>query len=350
VDFPRTRALLDAATAEGATPAATIEVGRASGMLWTHAAGTLTYDADSPAAHVDTIFDLASLTKPIATGSLVMQHARDGRLDLDAPVATILPAWSDIAHGQITVRHLLDHSSGLPAHARFWEHARGKLAFADAIHAQALERPPGISSVYSDLGFITLGFIIERVGGAPLEVQFSALRLGGDGELGFLPAPALIDRIAPTEFDSWRGRLLRGEVHDENAAALGGVAGHAGLFGTATAVGSFARLVLRTFREETALGTPELMRLFAAESAVPGSSRALAWDRMRPSSSCGTRLSASAIGHTGFTGTSLWIDPDKDRYVVLLSNRVHPTRENQKFVAVRPRIHDAVDEDVECGT
>ena len=350
MNFPRTRALLHAAVAERATPAVTIEVGRASGMLWTHAAGTLTYDADSSAAHVNTIFDLASLTKPLATGSLLMQHVRGGRLDLDAPIADVLPAWSDAAHRRITVRHLLDHSSGLPAHARFWEHARGESAYAEAIHAQPLDRAPGTTAVYSDMGFIVLGFLIERIGGASLEAQFNALRLDSEGELGFLPPPSLLDRCAPTEFDPWRDRLLRGEVHDENAAALGGIAGHAGLFGTATAVGSFAQLVLRTFREDTALGTPALMRVFAAESSVPGSSRALGWDRMRPSSSCGTRLSASAIGHTGFTGTSLWIDPDRDRYIVLLSNRVHPTRENQTFVSLRPRIHDAVAEDLGHGT
>ena len=140
----------------------------------------------------------------------------------------------------------------------------------------------------------------------------------------FTPPRDAIDRIAPTEYDAGLARVIRGSVHDENAAALGGVAGHAGLFGTVSDVGVFARLVLRTFHEPTSLATPELMRTFARQSGVAGSSRALGWDTMRPTSSCGTRFSATAIGHTGFTGTSLWIDWERDVYVVLLTNRVHP--------------------------
>ena len=136
--------------------------------------------------------------------------------------------------------------------------------------------------------------------------------------------------------------MIHGEVHDENARALGGVAGHAGLFGTAGDVGAFARLVLRTFHEPTGMGTPSLMRTFAARCQVPASSRALGWDTMRPTSSCGSLLSADAIGHTGFTGTSLWIDHARDLYVVLLTNRVHPTRTNDAHLSLRPRVHDAI--------
>jgi CubicO group peptidase (beta-lactamase class C family) len=141
--------------------------------------------------------------------------------------------------------------------------------------------------------------------------------------------------------------MLVGEVHDENAAALGGVAGHAGLFGTVAAVGQFAALVLRTFEATTALASPALMRVFATKTGVTGSSRALGWDTMLPTSSCGTRLSPSAIGHTGFTGTSLWIDPDRDLYVAFLTNRVHPTRQNEALARLRPRVHDAVIADLE---
>jgi CubicO group peptidase (beta-lactamase class C family) len=152
-------------------------------------------------------------------------------------------------------------------------------------------------------------------------------------------------RTAPTEYDTWRGRLLVGEVHDENAAALGGVAGHAGLFGTAPAVGIFARRVLRGLRRLPAndpFAEPDLLARFVRRTDVPGSSRALGWDTMLPTSSCGHEMSARAIGHTGFTGTSLWIDPDWDVYVVLLTNRVHPTRENHKIQALRPALHDAI--------
>jgi CubicO group peptidase (beta-lactamase class C family) len=201
-------------------------------------------------------------------------------------------------------------------------------------------------SVYSDPGFMLLGFALEEAAKAPLDAQFRPLA-AALGEIGYLPDPALLDRIAPTEEDPWRGRLLRGDVHDENAAALGGVAAHAGLFGTAQAVGAFARLVLRTFREATVLGTPDAMRIFATRSNVPESSRALGWDTMRPTSSCGMRMSQTAIGHTGFTGTSLWIDRENDLYVVFLTNRVHPTRANEALLAMRAKVHDAVMEDAQ---
>jgi len=168
----------------------------------------------------------------------------------------------------------------------------------------------------------------------------------GHPDLLFKPPAELRPRIAPTTDDRhWRKRLLVGEVEDENAWALGGVAGHAGVFGTAPAVGAYARLVLRTLTEETSLGEPWLLRRFLMPSRVTRSSRALGWDLMRPTSSCGHRLSASAFGHTGFTGVSLWIDPQKDVYVVLLANRVHPERPvdpNDGLAKLRPLVHDAV--------
>jgi CubicO group peptidase (beta-lactamase class C family) len=345
--LPRTRAVLDAGLAARAFPAAVVEVGHASGAIAQIAGGRLRYDADAPSCTTDTIFDLASLTKVIATTSFVMRAIDAGRLALDAPVASYLPDWRDAPHAPITIRHLLDHSSGLPAHARFWEQHRGRPAFERAIHEAGLDRPIGSSAIYSDLGFMTLGFIAADVFDAPLDRQLDELTsVLDDRTLAYLPPEAWLARTAPTEFDPWRGRLLCGEVHDENAAALGGVAGHAGVFGTAAAVGAFARLVLRTFQTQTWLGTSALMQTMAAKSIVPGSSRALGWDTMLPTSSCGTRLSPAAIGHTGFTGTSLWIDPLQDLYVVLLTNRVHPTRSNDGIRAVRPRLHDAVVEDV----
>jgi CubicO group peptidase (beta-lactamase class C family) len=158
----------------------------------------------------------------------------------------------------------------------------------------------------------------------------------------FNPPRAWRSRCAPTEIDAWRGRMLAGEVHDENCWALGGAAGHAGLFGTAAAVGSFARAVLGTLAGDSILSQPATMRTFVQRGDVPGSSRALGWDTMLPTSSCGTRMSPTAIGHTGFTGTSLWIDWERDVYVVLLTNRVHPTRENQAIRDIRPRVHDAI--------
>jgi CubicO group peptidase (beta-lactamase class C family) len=238
----------------------------------------------------------------------------------------------------VTIRDLLEHCSGLAGWAPLYRAQASRDGFVHAIASSALEYLPWTRSLYSDLGFILLGLILENAGEG-LASQFTTLGIAG---LRFTPGAELRRSIAPTEYDPGRGRLLVGEVHDENAAALGGVAGHAGLFGPAEAVGAFARLVLRTFTRDTVLGRAETLRRFVTRSTVPGSSRALGWDTMLPTSSCGTRLSKRAIGHTGFTGTSLWIDPALERYVVLLTNRVHPSRDRDGLRALRPLIHDAV--------
>ena len=345
--FDTARSIIQSGLAGRAYPAAVVEVGRGSGAIWREAFGALTYDPGGAPCTLDTIFDLASLTKVIATASTAMALIHRARMALDQPAADWLDDWrTQPDRAGILVRHLLDHSSGLPAHARFWESARDRAGLRRALASLPLEREPGRAGVYSDPGFIALGFVLEQAGAASLEDQFKPFDFGGGEPLLYLPGRELIERIAPTERDPWRGRVLRGEVHDENAALLGGVAPHAGLFGTAGAVGAFARIVMQTFREETLLGSPALMRQFAARTGVAGSSRALAWDTMLPTSSCGTRMSPNAIGHTGFTGTSLWIDHERDLYVVLLTNRVHPTRENNQLKALRPQIHDAVVEAV----
>jgi CubicO group peptidase (beta-lactamase class C family) len=266
-------------------------------------------------------------------------------INLDDPIARWSPAWAGADRTDVTVRHLLLHASGLPAHRRYFDTLAGAAAFEAAIGREPLEYAPGSRSLYSDPGFMLLGRILERAAGAPLDAQFDAWarRELADGvELAFNPPAAWIPRIAPTEADTWRGRLLRGEVHDENAAALGGVAGHAGLFGPAASVGACARWWM------THVAVPPWAS-FVARGDVPGSSRALGWDTMRPTSSCGTRLSPAAIGHTGFTGTSLWIDPAQDRYVVFLSNRVHPSRAGEAMGRVRPALHDAVTDDLSAA-
>jgi CubicO group peptidase (beta-lactamase class C family) len=184
-----------------------------------------------------------------------------------------------------------------------------------------------------------LGFALEDAAGASLDR--SVARWAPPG-LRYGVEQSERSRVAPTERRAPDGDVLRGEVHDENARALGGAPAHAGMFGTVGAVGAFARMVLRTWKAETPLGRPDTLRRFATRSTVPRSSRALGWDTMLPTSSCGTRLSERAIGHTGFTGTSLWVDPARDLYVVLLTNRVHPTRENTRWLEVRPAVHDAI--------
>lgn len=345
--FPRTHALLAQGLEERAYPAVVCEVGRAHGPLWREALGHLCHDAQAPPCDESTIFDLASLTKVIATTSLILREVRTGAMAIDAPVRRYLPDWRDAGSDAVTIGHLLDHSSGLPAHRRFWETSADAAALRRAVKAAPIERPVGASSVYSDVGLMLAGFALEAVTGRSLDAQWASLWPTQSPWLGFNPPPTGWSKIAATEVDPWRGRTLQGEVHDENAAILGGVAGHAGLFGAAEAVGVFAATVLLSFRAESWLATPALMRVFASRRQVPGSSRALGWDTMLPTSSCGTRLSATAIGHTGFTGTSLWIDWEQDLYVVLLTNRVHPARTNERFLPMRAQIHDAVVADLE---
>jgi CubicO group peptidase (beta-lactamase class C family) len=321
-------------------PAAVVEIGTSAGPAWRHAAGRLTYEPDAPATAEDTVFDLASLTKVIATTSLVMRLAERRGLGLADRVAARSRYWSGRDRALVTVRDLMEHCAGLTAWLPFYREAGGRADVEAGIGQGALEYAPWTQSVYSDLGFMLLGFLVEDAAAAPLDTQ--VLEVIEDDEIRYRPPQAWHSRTAPTEMDAWRGRLLQGEVHDENAWTLGGVAGHAGLFGTAPAVGAFARLVLATMDRPTRLGSPATLARFVTRSTVPGSSRALGWDTMLPTSSCGRRMSPRAIGHTGFTGTSLWIDPAADRYVVLLTNRVHPSREGNGFQPLRARVHDAI--------
>ena len=275
-----------------------------------------------------------------------MRAVDEGRLRLNDPVSRWVAQWRGADRESVTISDLLAHCSGLTAYLPFFRDHSGRAEFEPAIATMALEYPPRSTAIYSDLGFILVWFVLEDAiarGAATLAAEFHRLAATITREpLAFLPPRDWRERTAPTEIDTWRGRLLVGEVHDENAWALGGAAGHAGLFGTAPAVGAFARSVLRTIAGEPILAQPATMREFIQRTDVPGSSRALGWDTMLPTSSSGTRLSATSIGHTGFTGTSLWIDWERDLYVVLLTNRVHPTRDNDAIRRIRPRVHDMV--------
>ncbi|MGH9410142.1 MAG: serine hydrolase domain-containing protein [Vicinamibacterales bacterium] len=348
-----------------AFPACVIEVGRRESVVWSQAFGRLMFAPDAAATSSDTIFDLASLTKVIATTALVMRATDDGRLALDDRVADRLPEWRGPDRARVTLADFLEHASGLTAYLPFFRDHQGRAEFERAICTLPLEYAPRTRSIYSDLGFMLLAFMLEDSYRTPFAALFDAFWVGlkprapgldplpavrsaegqalrADDLLLFNPPRELHERCAPTELDLWRGRLLQGEVHDENTWALGGAAGHAGLFGTAAAVGRFARAMLRGLSGAETIARSDTIERFVSKSDVPGSSRALGWDTMLPSSSCGTRLSARAIGHTGFTGTSLWLDPARDLYVVLLTNRVHPTRENNQIQDVRRRVHDAV--------
>jgi len=331
------RDILVRAIDNGLFPAATVNVGSSNGALWQDAIG---------ASH-NTLFDLASLTKPIATGSIVMRLLAEDRMSLDDAVSSYFKEWTGDDRAVVTVRDLLEHASGLSA--RLLDAAPpGRREFEHDICGMPLEYAPRTRSIYSDLGFILLGFAVADRTGATLDSQFRSLVAGITADLLFTPPHDMRERMAPTTAmaeDVRRGETLIGVVHDNYAAALGGVAGHAGLFGTADAVASFARVVLRAARGDNRMPapfTPSLMRLFTTKSSVPGSSRALAWDTMLPTSSCGTRMSASAFGHVGYAGTSLWIDPDRDRYFVLLTNRARGDGSLEAMRDVRRAFHDAL--------
>jgi CubicO group peptidase (beta-lactamase class C family) len=355
--FSRATTILRDGIESRAFAAAAVEVGSREAIHWNAAFGRLTYDADAEETTPDTIFDLASLTKVIATTTLAMRAIDEQLLHLEDPVAQWIPEWTGGDRQDVTVADLLSHSSGLTAYLPYFRDYTGRPEIQQAIAASPLEHPARTKAVYSDLGFMLLGFILEdaerRVShpwpGATdpsnaLDVQFRRIASYITPEpLTYRPPRDWRARTAPTEHDPWRGRMLVGEVHDENTWALGGVAAHAGLFGTAGAVGAFARAALHTIGGAHVLARPDTIRTFIERrSGVPGSSRALGWDTMLPTSSCGTLMAPTAIGHTGFTGTSLWIDWERDLYVVLLTNRVHPTRENYEIRQIRPRFHDSV--------
>jgi CubicO group peptidase (beta-lactamase class C family) len=340
--FRAPREVIRAAIAHLAFPGAVVEVGEATRPIWTEAFGRFTSGSGSPPVTLDTIFDLASLTKVISTAPLLMRAVERGSIALDDPVAAYFAEWRLPDRTAVTIRDLLSHCSGLPSHRHYYRTFADPDAFRHAIASEPLEYAPRTQAAYSDLGFMLLGFILNRNHSLAERFETFKMEIAPAADLQFRPPGTWLKQTAPTEVDWWRGRLLRGEVHDENTFALGGVAGHAGLFGTAGAVGSFARHVLQVLDGRTGSFRAETVMEFAARrSDVPGS-RALAWDTMLPTSSCGTLMSTRAFGHTGFTGTSLWIDPDRGIYVVLLTNRVHPTRANTAIQTVRRAFHDAV--------
>jgi CubicO group peptidase (beta-lactamase class C family) len=333
-------------------PAAAVEVGSASAVLWNEAFGTRTFD-DATRVTSSTLFDLASLTKPVATTTVALALADRAALALDDPVARYFEEWRGEDREAATIRDLLEHASGLPA--RLVDPPPStRREFEHDICGIKLEYDVRTRSIYSDLGFILLGFLLADVSGEPLDRAFA--RAWPDPLLAFQPGTDLAARAAPTQpmdEDVRRGRLLTGEVHDNYAAALGGVAGHAGLFGTAAATGRFARMLLQIAAERRGgrvdPSTRERQPFSRARyeemivpSTVPGSSRGLGWDTMLPTSSCGAHMSAQAFGHVGFTGTSLWIDPARDRYFVLLANRVCGGGTIGDMRTVRRAFHDAL--------
>jgi len=345
--------LLDSAIAAGAAPGAVLGVS-VGGQRYLYATGQLTRNEPAP-AEPTTVYDLASLTKVVGLTTAVMLAVDDGKLELDAPVQRYVPAFEGEGKERVTIRLLLAHASGLPAwRPLFRETETRDQAFALA-DTTALISPPGTTEVYSDLGMIVLTQVVEAAYHERLDSLLArrVFQPLGMTSVRFLPT-ADRNRIAPTELDPWRGRVLRGEVHDENAARLDGVSGHAGLFGSAPDLLTFGEWVMtggqadgwtggpREHSDRPTVSPPVRREFTRRQNLVPGSPRALGWDTPAPGSSAGSFLPATSIGHTGFTGTSLWIDPEHQLVIVLLSNRVHPTRDNPRWAPMRAAIADRV--------
>jgi CubicO group peptidase (beta-lactamase class C family) len=342
-------ALTRQAVLDGVTPGGVVLVGKDGRDVLCHPFGDRQRDPVRHPATADTVYDLASLTKALCTSVLCARAVGRGTLAFDEPIVPTAAAGAS-GHAAITARLALAHATGWPAHRPFHERASGR----DAILAHVLREPlvhaPGTRSLYSDLGFIALGAWLERRLGAPLDHLFSreiARPLGLD-HLRFGPWGDGDADLAPTERCPVRGRLLHGEVHDLNTWAMGGVAGHAGLFGRARDVGVLAHALIAAYH---GIGAPTVASLVAqdtlrelwAPAGIPGSTWRLGWDGPAPTGSlAGTSISRRAVGHLGFTGCSLWIDPDRACFVLVLMNRVHPTvRDDPRLRALRSALNDA---------
>ena len=344
--------VIDRAVADKAFPGATLAVGY-RGKVAVHSFGKLSYDTKTSDTTPRTMYDVASLTKVIVTTTLVAKLVEGDLpvpLDLDAPVERYLPEWStgpqpDWRH-RVTVRHFLTHTSGLPAFKEYWHTSKSKQDTLTKIFAEPLEYEPGTKEIYSDLGIILMAEIIERLTGRPLDELAKTYIFAplGMNDSMYRPPKKLWPAIAPTEFDArLRNRLVRGEVHDENAFAIGGVSGHAGLFSTAPDLAAFCQMLLNggVYAHHRILRRATIAQ-FTTPQQLSNGSRTLGWAVPTEGSSSGHFFSTHSFGHTGFTGTSIWIDPDRQLFVVFLTNRVNPTRENQKIAQVRPALHDAV--------
>jgi CubicO group peptidase (beta-lactamase class C family) len=330
----------------GGYPGASAVVGRRGYAVIKRGFGSLSWSAESQKVDEHTVYDLASLTKVVGTTTALMVLYDEGKIDLDAPVRQYLPAFSGGAKDRVTIRHLLTHHSGLPPGRDLWRSARNAAEAREQVLATPLICRPGDCYEYSDLGADVLGFVVETVSGQRLDKFLKERvfdRLGMEDTF-FLPPASVKWRTAPTEVTPPRGYPLKGEVHDENAYALGGVAGHAGLFSTAADLSIYAQMLLNGGEyQNVRIVADSTVKLFTRRES---GTRALGWDTCNNRGSCGSLMGAGAFGHTGYTGTSLWLDPERDLFVVLLTNRVHAARAQRpaKVIAdVRADLSDAAE-------
>jgi CubicO group peptidase (beta-lactamase class C family) len=353
-------AILHEAINQKAFPAASVAVTHSGSLVALKALGSFTSEAGAPsssrslreggqdALHPTTLFDLASLTKAVATTTIAMLLYERGLLDLEAPVSAIVPEFTtdaarDPRRQEVTLRMLLTHSSGLPAHEKFFLKARTRAELLEAAFTTPLAVDPATRTEYSDIGFIILGTALERLADESLD-RFSQREIFAPLAMThttFNPPLEIRAKIPPTADDqTFRRRIIQGEVQDENASVLGGVAPHAGLFSTAEDLAKFAQAMLN---HGSPILRPETVALFTRrESTPPGTSRALGWDTPSAPSQSGKYFSPQSFGHLGYTGTSLWIDPARQLSITLLTNRTWPDSSNQAIKQIRPKFHDAI--------
>jgi len=348
--FARAFELIKQAIADHAFPAASVAITHHGNLVALKAFGRFTHEPDSPEVVPTTIFDLASVTKVVATTSMAMILYERGLLDLDLPVTAVVAefAGEDPRRDTVTLRMLLAQASGLPAYEKLFLQAHTRDQLLAAAFATSLTANPGARAEYSDIGFIILGVALERIADQSLD-RFSQHEVFGPLAMAhttFNPPAAWRTSIPPTANDpSFRHRILQGEVQDENASVMGGVAAHAGLFASADDLAIFAHAMLTGGRP---ILRPETVALFTRrESSPPGTSRALGWDTPSSPSQSGKYFSANSFGHLGYTGTSLWIDPERQLSITLLTNRTWPDCSNQAIKQLRPKFHDAVIESLE---
>ena len=369
MDASRAVAAIEQGVASGAFPGAVLLVARGDEVIFHDAFGQRSLEPARTPMTRDIVFDLSSLTKALVTTTALMLLVREGKVRLDDRVTRFIPNFGVHGKTHVEVRHLLSHCSGLPGWRPFFKDVvkaerKGTTRFSglrgirtmvfEAIHRERPEYALGAKAVYSDLGFLLLGELIELVTHQPLDrfCQERIFRPLGLRAMAFIDLDRLraqkltpvVDMIAPTERCPWRGKVLCGEVHDDNAYAIGGVAGHAGVFASAIDVHRIvARLEACAADRDDIVPGAIVREFWRREGTVADSTWGLGWDTPSASGSmAGDRASAGTVGHLGFTGTSVWLDRERGAHVVFLTNRVHPRRDNERIKAVRPLVHDAV--------
>lgn len=349
-DFSAIESILKAAVKDHAFPGCTVAIGTDQGVLWQEAFGYQTYANERPVT-IDTIYDLASLSKVTGTTALLMKLTGDGKLLETDPLSKFIPEFAEAATNaqdrarreSVTLEHLMTHSSGLASWKAFYKSNQSYSKLLGAIVNTPMEAAPGERYKYSDLGFILLGEVVARAGGEPaprLEQELIFKPLGMRDTLRNPPS-RLKSRIAPTEKDPDGTEFLHGVVHDENCRFAGGVTGHAGLFSTVEDLSRYAIELLNAREGKGRVFQRDVVVEFTRRQGMDGSDRGQGWQMPSGGNSAGKVLSKTSFGHTGYTGTSIWIDPERKFFVILLTNRVHPTRENSKISPVRSAVADA---------